>query len=223
MANVINMSIVRERQQKAKKKPINLDGPKFFTKSEIKALRKFMREKAESDLFNNRKTSIKEWLLIDLLTSTGLRASEVCNLKVGDLAIGYGKSEIVVRNGKGNTCATIQIPSSLKTHLKEFIKWKKRIGEPVDDDAFLLLGQRGKMTRQGVNQIVKKNLKKLGLYEPGKAVHALRHSYAVNVYQKSKDLRLVQKQLRHRNIQTTTIYADVTAEEIQQNIKGLWS
>ena len=225
MANIINMALVRQRQQKAlkEKKPVNLDGPKFFTKSEIKVLRKHLREKAESALFNKRKTAVREWLLIDLLTSTGLRASEVCNLRIRDLGIGYGKSEIVVRSGKGNTCATIQIPSSLKSHIKQFLKWKKRTGEPVDEDAFLVLGQRGKMTRQGVNQIIKKNLKALGLYEPGKAVHALRHSYAVNVYQRSKDLRLVQKQLRHKNIQTTTVYADVTSEEIQEQIKGLWS
>lgn len=222
MANVINMSIVRQRQQK-EKKAINLDGPKFFSKSEIKTLRKFLRDKAEADLFQNRKTAVREWMIIDLLTSTGLRASEVCNIKIGDLGIGYGKSEIAVRNGKGNVNATIQIPTSLKTHLKQFIRWKQRVGEPVDGNSYLLLGQRGKFTRQGVNQIVKKNLKKLGLYEPGKAVHALRHSYAVNVYQKSKDLRLVQKQLRHQSIQSTLVYADVTSEEIQSQIRGLWS
>ena len=45
----------------------------------------------------------------------------------------------------------------------------------------------------------------------------------VELYSKEKDLRAVQKQLRHRSIQSTLIYADVTAEDIQNQVKGLWN
>ena len=83
-------------------------------------------------------------------------------------------------------------------------------------------GQRGPWTGQAIQQIVKKYLKKLDLYEPGKSVHALRHSYAVALYQRERDLRAVQKQLRHVSIQTTQIYADVTEEDIKDQVKGLW-
>jgi site-specific recombinase XerD len=70
---------------------------------------------------------------------------------------------------------------------------------------------------------LKKYLKKLGLYENGKSVHALRHSYAVELYSKEKDQRAVQKQLRHVSIQSTLVYADVTDETISEQIKGLWN
>ena len=79
------------------------------------------------------------------------------------------------------------------------------------------------MTVQAIQQIVKKYLKAIGLYEPGKAAHALRHSYAVALYRRKRDLRAVQKQLGHASIQTTQIYADVTREDIQEQIKGIWS
>ena len=55
------------------------------------------------------------------------------------------------------------------------------------------------------------------------AVHALRHSYAVELYSKDKDLRAVQKQLRHVSIQSTLVYADVTDESIGNQIRGLWN
>ena len=86
----------------------------------------------------------------------------------------------------------------------------------------MFIGQRGKWTKQALQQTVKKYLKALGLYEMGKPVHSLRHSYGVELYAKEKDLRAVQKQLRHISIQSTLIYADVTDENISQQIKGLW-
>jgi integrase/recombinase XerD len=76
--------------------------------------------------------------------------------------------------------------------------------------------------RLAVQQLTKKYLKALGLYESEKSVHALRHSYAVEFYRQEKDLRALQKQLGHSSVQTTQIYADVTIQDIQAQIKGLW-
>ena len=117
---------------------------------------------------------------------------------------------------------TIQVPQSLKKHFRAFLQWKVERNEPTGEDDPLFLGQRGPWTSQAVQQIVKKHLKLLNLYKPGKSVHALRHSYAVQLYRQQKDLRAVQKQLGHASIQTTQIYADVTKEDIQHQVKGLW-
>jgi len=62
----------------------------------------------------------------------------------------------------------------------------------------------------------------LGLYESGKAAHAFRHSYAVELYRRERDLRCVQKQLGHSSIETTQIYADVLQEDVERQIKNLW-
>ena len=95
--------------------------------------------------------------------------------------------------------------------------------EPTEKDDHLFIGQRGPWSSQAIQQIVKKYFKRLEIYESGKSVHSLRHSYAVQLYAKEKDLRAVQKQLRHVSIQSTLIYADVSKEEIQEQIKGLWN
>lgn len=211
-------------RNKAKKPRVkNIDGIKYFNNLQIKLLRRTVRDKADIGLKKNKVTAVKEWAVIDLLIGSGLRVSEVANISCGDIRAGYGESSIFVRNGKGGISRTVQITESLKKHLKQFLKWKQNKGESIDTNAPLFIGQRGQWTSQAIQQIVKKFLKLLGLYEEGKAVHALRHSYAVEYYSHSDhDLRGLQKQLGHSSLQTTQIYADITKEQIQNNIKGLW-
>ena len=200
-----------------------VDRVKYFNEKQIKLLRRTAREQAELDEQRGNVTGIREWMVIDLLTSTGLRVSEAANLRCGDLKIGYAESKIFIREGKGRVSGHVVVTESLRKHFKAFLGWKVKQGEPVGEDDFLFVGQRGAWTSQAIQQIVKKYLRKCGLYESGKSVHALRHSYAVELYSKEKDLRAVQKQLRHVSIQSTLVYADVTDETISEQIKGLWN
>jgi len=204
------------------RRPRQTDSLKYFSRNQIRMLRREARDEADLDLKKGKITGIREWMAIDLLTSTGLRVSEAANLKCGDLKLGYGESKIIIEKGKGDICGPVIINESLKQHLKQFLHWKEGQGEPTDEAAPLFMGQRGKWTAQAIQMVVKKYLKALNLYEPGKSVHALRHSYGVELYAREKDLRAVQKQLRHLSIQSTLIYADVTDENISQQIKGLW-
>ena len=201
---------------------VNGDGVKYFTETEIKLIRRTARNRAELAMMKKRVTAVREWMAIDLISSTGLRVTEASNVRCGDIHLEYGRSEIYVRFGKGSKSRTVQMPQSLKKHLKKYMEWKKDMGEATGYDDHLFMGQKGHWTRHAIQFLVKKYLKKLGLYENGKSVHALRHSYAVQLYRKEKDLRAVQKQLGHSSIQTTQIYADVTIEDIQQQIKNFW-
>jgi site-specific recombinase XerD len=207
-----------------KVKPIkNIDGIKYFNDHQIKFLRRTVRDKASLDYEKGNVTGVKEWMAIDILTMTGVRVSEAANIRCGDLKCGYGESELFVRDGKGSKSRTIQVPQSLKKHIRWFINYKKQIQESIGYDSHLFIGQRGPWSSQAIQWIVKKYLKKLDMYESGKSVHALRHSYAVQLYKQEKDLKAVQKQLGHASIQTTQIYADVTKEDIQDQIKNFWN
>ena len=200
----------------------NIDGIKYYTDLQIKLLRRTVRDLAALDLERGQVTAVREWTAIDLVTSSGLRVSEAANLRCGDIRAGYGESALFVRDGKGAKSRTVQIPDSLKRHLKQFITWKQTRREPTGPDDYLFIGQRGPWTAQAIQFLVKKHLKALGLYENEKSVHALRHSYAVEFYRQEKDLRALQKQLGHSSVQTTQIYADVTVRDIQKQIRGLW-
>jgi integrase/recombinase XerD len=207
---------------KAPRNIVNIDGVKYYSDQQIRLLRRTVRDRATLDIERNQVTAIREWMAVDLITSSGLRVSEAANVRCGDVKGGYGESALFVRNGKGAKSRTVQIPDSLKRHLKQFVVWKASRGEPIGPDDYLLIGQRGPWTAQAIQQLVKKYLKNLGLYENEKSVHALRHSYAVEFYKQQKDLRALQKQLGHASIETTQIYADVTAQDIQKQIRGLW-
>jgi integrase/recombinase XerD len=208
--------------KKKEKKIRKLGGIKYFNSLQIRMLRRAARDQAELDLKKRKVTGVREWMAIDILTTTGVRVFEAANLCCGDLKLGYGENKIFIREGKGSISAHVVINESLKKHLKQHLSWKTSHGEPTGEDDPLFIGQRGKWTRQAFQQLVKKYLKQLDLYEPGKSVHALRHSYGVELYSKERDLRAVQKQLRHVSIQSTLIYADVTDEDISDQIKGLW-
>ena len=194
------------------------DGPKYFTERKIKLVRRTARDAAKLGKLKD----IRNWMLIDLLTSSGLREAEAADVRVGDLRLGYDEAAIFVRNGKGGRTRMVQIPASLKTHLKSFLRWKSDRGEPVGNDDHLFYGQRGSWTAAAVSQAVRRVLETCGLYKRGKNVHALRHSYAVALYRRERDLRAVQKQLGHASIQTTQIYADVMDDDIQEQIRNLW-
>ena len=210
---------------RARPKPSKTTAKDFpsFNESQIKLLRRSVKDAASLAKQKNQVTAIREWMLIDLLTSSGLREAEAADLRCGDIKTGYGESAIFVRNGKGKKSRTVQIPDSLKLHFKSFLKWKADRGEPVGEDDFIFIGQRGPWTPAAVQQAVKKWLRKINLYKTGKSAHALRHSYAVALYRKERDIRAVQKQLGHANIQTTQIYADTLPEDIQDQLKGLWN
>jgi integrase/recombinase XerD len=221
--NIIQFPGTQQKSRREASRQIhNVDGIKYFSQQQIKLLRRTIRDQATLDSDRGQVTAVREWMAIDLLVSTGLRVSEAANVRCGDVKAGYGESALFVRDGKGSKSRTVQIPDSLKKHIKSFITWKQSRGELTGPDDHLFIGQRGPWTAQAVQQLVKKHLRALGLYENEKSVHALRHSYAVEFYRQEKDLRALQKQLGHASIQTTQIYADVTAEDIQKQIRGLW-
>jgi integrase/recombinase XerD len=173
-ANVINFPTVQPAPRFKVQR--SADGFKHFNELQIKLIRRTARDAASLALQRGQSTAVREWMLLDLLTSSGLRASEAANLRVGDVRSAYGESAVFVRNGKGCKCGTVQIPASLRAHLHSYINWKQERGEPTGPDDHLFIGQRGRLTPGGVSQIVKQHLRRLGLYSPGKAAHSLRHS-----------------------------------------------
>lgn len=156
-----------------------------------------------------RKALVRSAFLIQLALLSGLRNSEMCNLKVTDLRIGNGQSHLIVRHGKGNKERTVHIGKELKTILKRYLNWKMSHGE-LNADSYLLKTERSeKYCVSGLWRVWKK-------YCP-KTLHSARHTNATLVYRASgNNLRTVQKQLGHSRITTTQVYSDVMPEVMQE-------
>ncbi len=186
---------------------------RYLTAEELIRLRRYAEAQAIRARESGAVTSVRSWAFLDTLVSSGLRASEVAALRVGDYLLGYGQASLVVRQGKGGKRREVFIPQELKTHLKAFLTWKQAHGEDVSDEAPVFTGQRGCLTRNGVWRQVKGLMAAVGL-DPRYATHTCRHTFATHLYRASgADLEIVQEQLGHASIKTTTIHAKVTKED----------
>ena len=141
-------------------------GIRYLTSEELARLRQYAESQAVLALQKENAGAVREWVLLDTLLSSGLRAAEVAALAISDCLLGYGQASLLVRHGKGDKAREVFISEDLKRHLKAFITWKRDRGEDVTDAAFLFTGQRGPLTRNGVWRIVKGLMAAVGL-DPG--------------------------------------------------------
>jgi integrase len=161
-----------------------------------------------------RKQLVRDAFLIYTALMTGLRNSEICNLRVTDLRIGNGRSYLVVQNGKGGKTRNVHIGKQYKKILKRYVHWKHEQGELTPESYLLRTERSPKYCVSGLWRRWKK-------YCP-KTLHCARHTNASMVYQASgNNLRMVQKQLGHSRITTTQIYADVMPEVMVEGMSAM--
>lgn len=141
----------------------------------------------EDTLTRFRDTDIRNVLLLELALKTGARAQELLNLVRMDL--NAFEETILIKGLKGSSDREIPLPRPLFERLMKFAQ--NSPGEKIFD-----------ITYNRFREI-------WTLYRPvPKKLHALRHTFAIRLYKKTKDIRLVQVALGHRNITNTMVYAD---------------
>jgi site-specific recombinase XerD len=198
-----------------------LDRTKYMTEPEVKELRRVVENMALSDLATGRTTWPRFWMALDLAVSAGMRVSEVATLRIGNLYLNNREARMRVL-GKGQKERDIFISKDLMRHLSDYLLWKRLLEEPMAPEAFVLVSSHRKpYAIRTLQYAFKVCLKEAGLPEHY-SIHACRHSYGTILYRRSKNLRLVQKQLGHSSITTTTVYADVSAEEAVEAVNGLF-
>lgn len=169
-----------------------LNKNKYLLEAEVDRLHHIL------DSFQNKDP--RNCTLLWMLLHSGARAQEVLNLRPEDLNT-YEQS-IFIRGLKGSNDREIPLPEWLFRKLEaEAIRTK------VESPIFAITYNR-------LRQI-------WTLYRPvHKKLHALRHTFAIRLFKKTKDLRLIQVALGHRNITNTMIYADYiySQEELRKLI-----
>jgi len=186
---------------------------KFLNPHELASLMNRAEELYVLGITKKRKALVRDWLIINLAISSGLRRKEMCDLRVEDLRIGNGQSHLIVRNGKGGKQRVVHLGHEFKSVLKKYLTWKHENGE-LTEGCYLLRTERSqKYCVGGIWYRWKK-------YCP-KRLHAARHSFGTYCYQATKNIRLVQKQLGHSKITTTAIYSDCTPETITQGMDDM--
>ncbi len=181
-----------------------------------------LRATLETERQTGIRKSIRDAMIIELLFGSGLRVSEACALTVGDVHLQGESPAVFVRRGKGGRPRLVPIPMRLASALLEFLAQKVTWGEPLDAPQPLFLGQHGVgFTRFGLTKIWKAMLRSAGLTASW-GIHATRHSYAVEIYRRTRDLRLTQRLLGHSSVVTTMVYAALLDEDVRAGVERIW-
>ncbi|MDD5135598.1 MAG: tyrosine-type recombinase/integrase [Phycisphaerae bacterium] len=197
---------------------------KFLTNQQAEKLLETAKINAKKARLNGNKIPIRDYFIIDLALSTGLRVMEMAQLNCGDIFLEGKMPAVFVKNGKGKRKRIVRFNGAFKMHCKKYLSWKQYLGEPIEasDPLFLSSNTGRHMTVRAIQKVFKKIAAKAGL-PSHYSIHCLRHTYASQLYKASGyNLRLVQKQLGHSNSRTTEVYADVLAPDVQSALEGLY-
>ncbi len=191
-----------------------IDRTKYMNADEVKQLRTVTEAKAIVDLRKGRITGPLVWMVVDLALATGLRVSELAAIQVKDIDLKRGLITVQRRKRKKKVVDSLAISPELVKHIKDYLA-DKTTGN-------LFVGERGDLTRFGLQQIWKAAVKRAGLPKE-LSIHSARHSMAVHLLKKTGNLRQVQKQLGHASPATTAnMYADISFEDMQNGVTGLY-
>ena len=155
----------------------------------------------------------RDLALFELLYGCGLRASEAVTLRLADIDLEGGLVRCI---GKGDKERVVPLGSYAAAAVGRYAAHGRRrlVGRRRYDELFLN-AHGAPLTRQGLDFVLRRALKRVGL--EGKAsAHTFRHSFATHLVEGGADLRSVQEMLGHSDIATTQIYTHVTADHLRE-------
>lgn len=157
---------------------------------------------------------LRDKAILEMFYSSGLRVSELINLKVNDL---FFNDEVIRVTGKGDKQRIVPVGSSaIKWNSEYLLKVRPLLEKKEKSKNIVFLNKRGtKLSRMGLWKIVAKYTEEAGV-EKEVHPHTFRHSFATHLLEGGADLRAVQEMLGHADISTTQIYTHIDRDFVKQ-------
>lgn len=195
-SHIVNTSLALEHYTKYKGNPVTIGRPK-----KPRRLIKDTLSEAEISRIFQVARNIREKALACVLAYSGLRNSEVCNLRVSDLDL--GQNQLRVTGGKGFKDRYVNIAAECSKVLIEYLKFFAR-----EADAFLFttLKKNLALVPADVRKHIRKLARRAGI-ERRVYPHLIRHSLATNLLNRGANLTMIKEQLGHVYYESTLIYA----------------
>lgn len=154
------------------------------------------------------KVIVRDIALLEFLFATGLRVSEVSNLKYTNIDLNSGNVRVI---GKGNKERTIQIcDAEVKMALKEYFSLFK---DEIYKNKWIFINRLGnKFTEQSISNMIKKYQQAANINQY-LTPHMFRHSFATMLLEEGVDIRYIQGMLGHASISTTQIYTQINMKQ----------
>lgn len=170
--------------------------PEVLTKEEVRKL---------IDAADN----VKSRLIISTLYSSGLRVSELVNLKTDD--INLLENTGWVRRGKGSKDRLFAISKELALELQDYLRGREHK---------FIFSKEKPLTTRNIQKIIKGAKVRAGLNKKV-TPHTLRHSFATHLLENGTDIRIIQQMLGHSSLATTQVYTHVSSDQIRKVVNPL--
>ena len=177
--------------------------PKYLNFEEI--------EKLLNAFDNNNYLGLRNSLILELLYSTGIRVSEITNIRLKDISL---SDKTIMIDGKGNKQRIVYFGSICLNLLKKYIDSSYPILNKKTSD-YLLLSKTGKKINEREIRKVVDDASSIAGIKIKISPHVLRHTFATHMLTEGADLRSVQELLGHENLSTTQVYTHLTNEKIR--------
>ncbi|HBY58639.1 MAG TPA: site-specific tyrosine recombinase XerD [Solibacterales bacterium] len=182
--------------------------PKYLSRSEIDQL-------LEEAVSGTEPVGLRDFAMLQFLYATGLRVSELCQVKLSDLNLELG---VVRVTGKGNKQRLVPFGRVAAGALRRYLtEARGAILKNGQSPYVFVTGRGGKLTRQCFWQRIGLHGRKAGIRQK-LTPHLLRHSFATHLLEGGADLRSVQTMLGHADISTTQIYTHVMRSRLRKTV-----
>jgi integrase/recombinase XerD len=198
-----------------RKMRVSIKEPQQLPKTlELKEIRKVLKllYKLKSEFSNKNiysyKALVRDIAIIEILFSTGIRVSELCDIEKNNISLQTG---IIKIKGKGDKERIIQIcDNEVKQILREYVDI---FNKQIEQNQYFLINRLGnKISEQSVRLMIKKYQKLSGVNKHI-TPHMFRHSFATLLLEEGVDVRYIQHMLGHSSISTTQIYTKVNMKQ----------
>ncbi len=179
--------------------------PSYLSEEEVTAM---------LDYNDESKTRLIEKAILELFYSTGIRLSELINLKKSDVDF-YSKCIKVF--GKGSKERIVPFGKKAEIALKNYLEIRE-ICNIKNIDNFFVDNKGNKLYPMKVNRIVKKNINAVSKLKK-KSPHILRHTFATHLLNNGAEIKAVKDLLGHESLSTTQIYTHVSLEQMKKVYK----
>ena len=157
----------------------------------------------------------RDQAMLEVLYATGVRVSELCDLRIADMNLEMGVLRVT---GKGNKQRLVPMGASAVTALRLYLESARgKLLKGRASPYVFVTARGGRLTRQGFWKLLNTHGKRAGIFH-SLTPHVIRHSFATHLLERGADLRSVQTMLGHADISTTQIYTHVLRSRLRTTV-----
>jgi len=191
--------------------------PRTISPEEVELLARAARARVAAAKENRRARAWRLVCLIELLSATGLRVSELVGLTV---QAATAERDFILVRGKGGRERLVPVSAAARAAIDDYLACLKAGAKPASKWLFPSAGASGHLTRQHFALELKGLAREAGLDAGALSPHVLRHGFASQLLAAGADLRAVQQMLGHADIATTQIYTHVQDGRLREAVEA---